>query len=127
MCLMCALLFVSCESDYNRLVNDELKSGIVTDELVLGMKMGQTQKDFFAICWELNKQQKISQGSGNNYAKYVIIPDSSADMTKKVEMLFYGMFDRNKVIIRIVSVHRGHLPRRKSKIPNSHPFIFIYN
>lgn len=89
----------SCKSDYAQSVEKELASGIVHDTLFLNLTLGQTLKDFHRICWALNKDGTIGQGPGNKYAKYTILPDSTLyDGTHKVEMLFYGMFDKIKVM-----------------------------
>jgi len=94
----CTLILVSCESEYSKAVKNGLTSGEIHDDLFLGLKMGQTQKEFFDHCWSLNKKNLVSQGPGNKYAKYYMIPDSTEDMTQKVEVLFYGMFDEQKVM-----------------------------
>ena len=75
-----------------------MNTGVVHDSLIFGMHIGQTQKDFYSICWDLNKEQLISQGTGNRYAKYYVVPDSTEDPTMKMEMLFYGIFDSEKVM-----------------------------
>lgn len=85
----------SCKSDYTKAVNQGLRSGIINDSLIFGMKMGQTKKDFYAICWDLNKQKLISEGPGNLSARYIEPEDSTKDLTMRKEMLFYGIFDDN--------------------------------
>jgi hypothetical protein len=89
----------SCKSEYTQIVEKERASGVVHNALFLDLKIGQTMEDFHRICWNLNKTGVLSQGPGNKYAKYVLLPDSTLyDGTHKVEVLFYGMFDRNKVM-----------------------------
>lgn len=85
------LNLASCESEYQQYIDEELASGEVQDSLMLGMRMGQTRKDFYKICWELNSQKIISQGTGSN-ARMEIDSDTSAGNYKK-ELLFYGIFD----------------------------------
>lgn len=92
------ITFSACKSEYDRYVKRELKSGIVNDSLIFGMYMGQSQKDFYSICWQLNKEQLISQGSGNQMAKYIERLDSIDDVTLKKEMEFYGIFDEDKIM-----------------------------
>ena len=89
---------VGCESEYARTVKSELKTGVVYEDLVLGLKMGQTQKEFFDHCWELNKQKLVSHGPGNHFAKHLMVLDSTVQNPEKVEMLFYGIFDQEKVM-----------------------------
>ena len=68
--LAIALCFAACESEYSKTVKKELKTGVIHKDLILGLKIGQTQKEFYDHCWQLNKQQLVSQGSGNKFAKH---------------------------------------------------------
>jgi len=95
--LMCFAM-VSCESEYSQTVKRELQSGKVYEDLILGLKMGQTQKEFYDHCWQLNKKKVISQGSGNRFARKYILLDSTENNAPLVDMLFYGIFDEAKVM-----------------------------
>jgi len=92
--LIIASLFASCKSEYQQYVERELNSGIKNDSLILGMYMGETKKDFFAKCWELNAQKKISQGTGNKTAR--LMEDEGTKEAKMI--LFYGKFDKQEVM-----------------------------
>lgn len=97
--LVSAIFFlISCESEYNKLVRKEMSKGEVYEELFFDLKIGQSRKDFYAICWDLNAEKVISQGPGNNFAKYIIQQPTPKD-TSKIEMLFYGIFDEEDVMI----------------------------
>lgn len=87
------LSLISCKSDYTKAVERGLGSGLVQDSLIFGMRMGQTKKDFYSVCWDLNKQQLISEGPGNLTAKYTDPEDSTRDASLRKEMYFYGIFD----------------------------------
>ena len=69
LCLM-VLILLNCQSEYEQYVERELASKVLSDSLIFGMRMGQTKKDFFTICWELNSQKLISQGTGNSTARF---------------------------------------------------------
>ena len=92
-CFITIIVFVSCKSEYTKYVESELDKGVIYDSLIFGMRMGQTRKDFFRICWDLNKQQIITNGEGTN-AQYVEKLDSTQDQTLQKTMLFYGIFDQ---------------------------------
>lgn len=96
--LTIGIIFTACESEYSRTVKREIKTGVVYDDLILGLKLGQTQKDFYDHCWQLNKQGIVSQGSGNEFAKHIMLLDSTVQESQAVEMLFYGIFDEEKVM-----------------------------
>lgn len=93
--LLLPLLLSGCESEYQQYVNRELGSGLLQDSLIFDMRMGQTKKEFYTTCWELNKQQVILAGSGNRTARYVADQDSLGNASEAKEMLFYGVFDDN--------------------------------
>ena len=93
-CVMAMILMLSCTSEYDRYVKRELASGERSDSLIFDMYMGETKMDFFAKCWNLNKEGLISQGTGNQTAKFIDPIDSTQDMTLRKEMLFYGIFDK---------------------------------
>ena len=96
--LTMGIIFTACESEYSRTVKREIKTGVVHEDLILGLKLGQTQKDFYDHCWKLNKQKLVSHGSGNKFAKHLMLLDSTAQEPNEVEMLFYGIFDEEKVM-----------------------------
>lgn len=93
-CFITIIVFVSCKSEYTKYVESELDEGVVNDSLIFGMRMGQTRKDFYSICWDLNKQQIITNGEGTN-AQYVEKLDSTQDQSLQKTMLFYGIFDQS--------------------------------
>ena len=93
------LLFISCQSDYERIVKRELKSGKNYTDLIFDLKIGQTQKKFFTDCWELNKKKLINQGPSNKFVRHVL--DSVSPIynpNDNMELLFYGIFDESKIL-----------------------------
>jgi len=96
--LFLIIVLSSCESEYSKLVKSELKSGVVYEELFLGLKIGETKKQFYDKCWELNKQKLVNQGTGNKYAKYLLDISTEQDTADKVITLFYGIFDEDDVM-----------------------------
>ena len=93
------LFYASCNSDYDRLVKQEIASGKVYKELIFDLKMGQTQKQFFTDCWELNKKKLINQGPNNKFVRHVLDSVSPIYNPKNnMELLFYGIFNDNKIL-----------------------------
>lgn len=91
--------FTACKSEYQQYVETEMAKGVTPDSLIFGMRLGQTKKDFFTYCWELNNKKLISQGNGNKTARYITEQDSQGNNTPKSKnMLFYGIFDSNDVM-----------------------------
>ena len=89
---------VGCKSEYDSYVSRELSKNMESDSLIFGMRMGQTKKEFFDQCWQLNKDKVLSQGDGNATVKYLEPLDSLNENTKRKSLLFYGEFDDNNIM-----------------------------
>lgn len=93
------IMMSSCQSDYTKLVKRELASGKQNDSIFYRLKFGQTRSYFFKNCWELNKQQLLSQGPNNGYVQAFLHPQDTTDRVHDIRMLFYPRFDPNDKII----------------------------
>jgi hypothetical protein len=78
---------------YKRLVKKELARGVRQDSLFLGIKFGMTSKDFYAHCWELNKQGLITDGNNNTAVLYKL----NKELRSQASMNFYPDFRNNKI------------------------------
>ncbi len=92
--------FLACEieSEYSKLLKKELKSGKSFNDLVLGLKIGQTKDDFYEICADLNKKKLITSGARNLYPEYILYPKDSVENGKKIRMSFMGIFDDDRIM-----------------------------
>ena len=67
--VFCLLTFGFCfcgtKSNYQSIVDQELATGIRNDSLFLGLSLGMEEKEFFATCWDLNKQNITKEGYSN--------------------------------------------------------------
>jgi len=81
------------KAEYEQWVEQELASGERQDSLFLGIKMGMTSKDFYAHCWELNKQGVIRQGSENMSVEYQL----DDKLKHSATMNFYPNFHNNAI------------------------------
>jgi len=92
------VLLVSCsESKYSSLIKEEMSKGIVQDSLFLGLKLGQSQKEFFDKCWQLNRDKIVTNGS-DGFVMYVLPGGKKGDLGQAITMLFYGIFNEEKVM-----------------------------
>ena len=96
--ILTPLLACEIESEYSKLLKKELKSGKTFDDLVLGLKIGQTKDDFYEICADLNKKKLITSGARNLYPEYILYPKDSVENGKKIRMSFMGIFDNNRIM-----------------------------
>jgi len=90
-----ALIFiiVSCESDYSKLVKREFATGVKNDSLFFGMKFNDSKTEFFDICKDLNEKELVTHGPNNKFVKHVM--KSNGDDDSDIQMLFYGIFDKD--------------------------------
>lgn len=80
-------------SEYHRLVEQELASGLRHDSLFLGIYLGMSSKDFYAHCWQLNKQGLIKEGSNNTSVLYKI-----DGLKYPASMDFYPRFINDQIV-----------------------------
>ena len=57
------------------------------------MKFNDSKQEFFQICQELNDNQLVTHGPRNKFVKYYM--KSNADESYDIQMLFYGIFDKD--------------------------------
>jgi hypothetical protein len=95
-----ALIFLvsACQSEYTKLVKSELKSGKKNDTIFYNLRFGNTRQEFFKICWDLNKEGKVTNGPSNNTVQTTLIPKDSSETLKKIQMLFYGKFNSQDIM-----------------------------
>lgn len=86
------------KSEYKEWIEQELTSGVIHDSLVFNLKMGQTKKEFFEICWKLNKKGIIKQGPNNKFVEYKLPLKNNQNLKDAVNMLFYGIFDNGNLM-----------------------------
>jgi hypothetical protein len=91
------IFILSCqgESNYSKILKKELKSGKIYNELIFGLKIGQTKDDFYEKCAELNKMKLVTSGERKLYPEYIMHPKDSTNQSKKIKMSFFGIFDNS--------------------------------
>jgi hypothetical protein len=84
------LLLGGCElkSEYAKEVEESIAAGKRNDSLFLNLSLRMSAKDFYATCWELNKQGLIKQGPGNKSVQYKM----TDEFEYPVYMRFYPEF-----------------------------------
>lgn len=88
-----AILSACTQTEYERLERRELRRGVRKDSLFLGISFGMSSKDFYARCWELNKQGLLKEGPSNASVEYKI-----RDSKYPATMFFYPKFQDDKIV-----------------------------
>jgi hypothetical protein len=81
-------------SRYEKKLKKELASGIRYDSLFMGMHLGMSDKDFYTLCWELNREGVIRQSHSNTSVEYH--PGEKLDYPST--MTFYPNFKEGKIV-----------------------------
>lgn len=85
-------LLAACRSEYHQRVEAELAKGVRQDSLFLGITFGMSSKEFYAHCWQLNKQGLIQQGTQNT-----TVMQEVSTLKYPATMNFYPNFHEDKI------------------------------
>lgn len=96
--LLLILIVSSCQSEYTKLVKNELSNGKKYDTVFYDLKFGNTRKEFFKKCWDLNRKEVVTNGPSNDYVQVMLLPRDSTQSMKKIKMLFYGVFNAQDIM-----------------------------
>lgn len=85
-------LLAGCRSDYEKLVDRELASGIRHDSLFLGLRLGMSRDSFYRHCFDLNHAGLVTNGPENNTVLYAV-----SGYPYPIDMNFYPDFEQEKI------------------------------
>ena len=92
------ILLLGCsESKYSALVKNEMAKGVVYDSIFLGLRLGQTKKEFFDTCWKLNRDQVVTNGP-DGFVEYDLPAVDKHRSDRSITMLFYGIFNKENIM-----------------------------
>jgi hypothetical protein len=96
--LLVSVILSGCfQSEYTRLVKSELAKGVRNDSLLFGIRFGDTRNEFYGKCFDLNRQQLVTAGAGNN-VEFVFSDSLFHKRPTNLSLLFYPSFDQNERI-----------------------------
>ncbi len=91
-----ALIFMSCQSDYDKMLARETARGVRNDSLFWTLRLNMSAETFFKECLELNHQKILLQAVGES--KAVEHPLDKQEMQAPAKMYFFPVFNtQNKV------------------------------
>lgn len=99
--LACALLLGCVESDYTRLVKQELAKNIRKDSVILGINLGDTREEFYGKCFDLNKLGLITEGPNGATVQFLFTDSLFHDKPTPLRLLFIPRFDAHDTIAEI--------------------------
>jgi hypothetical protein len=105
---------ISCKKEANKILSlpelekAELATGIRYDSLFLGLRFGMTTKEFYAVCWDLNKAGLLREGVGNTTAVYQL---DKGELKYPAELGFYPKTVDDKISeMPVVFSYKGWAP-----------------
>ncbi|MEO0572518.1 MAG: hypothetical protein AAF039_12500 [Bacteroidota bacterium] len=107
-----SLFLNACQkSEYARKLEAGLSSGERYDSLFLNLHFGTEVKDFFDICWQMNKEGLVIQGPSNLSVEYKL---DSGELKHQAIMRFYPEFHNSKIYqMPINFLYKGWAPWTK--------------
>src|SRR6267142_6490051 len=93
-----SIFLTSCiQSEYTKMVEAELAKGVRHDSILLGIHLGETQKEFRDECFALNRKHLTTEGPGF-YVQYVFADSLFHKGPTSIRLLFRPDFDKNDKI-----------------------------
>jgi hypothetical protein len=89
------------ESDYTKLVRQELGRNIRMDSVVLGINLGDTREEFYGKCFDLNKDSLVTQGPDGATVQFFFSDSLFHDKPTPIRLLFIPRFDPADTIAEI--------------------------
>jgi len=86
------------QSDYTKLVKSELAKGIRQDSILLGVRFGDTQNDYFGKCFDLNSKKLVTQGPSGIMVQYLFTDSVVHKEPTQMKLLFEPSFDEARKI-----------------------------
>lgn len=83
----------SCKSDYQKMKEEAEASGVVAEDLFLGIRFGMVKREFFETCAEHNKNGVLINGP--HHLQVLYHPEMPSG--KKVDMFFYPDFEEDRL------------------------------
>ncbi len=109
--LLVTMLALSCQTDYEKMLEREMGSKTRQDSIFFGLYFGMNSKDFYQRCFELNRQGLVTNGPENNTVLYRF---SDNEYRSPVDMNFYPAFSNDRIyLMGIVFNYQGWAPWNK--------------
>jgi len=99
---------LSCTSEYDSLVKNELGKNQKVDSLFFNLRLGETKDIYHTKCWDLNNSQIVVQGRSYFFMKKVFSDPKKKDKSNDFALEFKGKFNADKKL-NLLDVKFYHL------------------
>jgi hypothetical protein len=79
-------------------VKAELAKGERKDSLLFNVKFGNSKDEFFGRCFDLNRQQLVTEGPGNSSVQYLFKDSLVHEKATSIRLLFMPSYDETDKI-----------------------------
>jgi hypothetical protein len=96
------LILQSCiQSEYTKVVKEELARGVRMDSLVFGINFGDSRDEFYGKCFDLNKKELVTQGPKGATVQHLFTDSLLHNTPTPMRLLFIPAFDEKDKIIEM--------------------------
>tara|TARA_Y100000768_G_scaffold371847_1_gene338939 strand:- start:154 stop:747 length:594 start_codon:yes stop_codon:yes gene_type:complete len=86
------------QSEYTKVLNRELENKNELNDLIFDMKIGQSRKDYFDICYKLNQKKLIVSGERSLNPELILKSKNDTVGGHNIKMSFNGIFNNEKIM-----------------------------
>ena len=93
--LLFLLVFAACTlpTPYQKMLDEELASGVRNDDLIFGLFFGMDQDSFYDHAWDLNRREIVKEGPNNTSVEYKL----EGELGEPAKLNFYPEFHERKI------------------------------
>jgi len=107
--LVVSIFGCSSETEYAKVVDNELATGVRNDTLILGFHFGMPEQEFYATCWDFNQKGIIKEGYTNVTVYYPL-----QGLKHQAFFDFFPIFKNGKIqSIEGYTMYKGWAPWNK--------------
>src|SRR5262245_37106598 len=96
--LLIVLLTGCFQSEYTRMVQQEMATGTRNDSLLLGIEFGDGKPEFISQYWELNRTGMVREGLGDGSVRYTLKDSLFHKQPTEIRLLFRPGYDDKNLI-----------------------------
>ena len=91
-----SLTILGCKSEYEKMVDRELKKNVKEDSLFFNYRLGESKDSYHEKSWDLNHNKIVVQGRSYTFMKYVFQDPKTPEKQNDFAMEYTGGFNKER-------------------------------
>lgn len=91
-----SLSIFGCKSEYEKMVDRELKKNVKEDSLFFNYRLGESKDSYHEKSWDLNHNKIVVQGRSYTFMKYVFQDPKTPEKQNDFAMEYTGGFNKER-------------------------------